>query len=168
MVRDQRSEIRNSRSARAPSTTRELRAGVEFAYAPQSYPKTSSTSIHCGVNQTAISLASVVGQRPEISDQRSEVRGTPVRTPFATARPFDRPALQTGGTSGVSERRSTAALLNFRQFDSSGPGHGIHAPPPRNPAYNSRRQYRMFKAFDLCPYRSWSLAETARLSRRVA
>jgi len=57
------------------------------------------------VNQTAISLASVVGQRPEISDQRSAVRGTASPNALrdsahSTGQPYKR-----AGPSGVSERR---------------------------------------------------------------
>ena len=81
---------------------------------PSRIQKTSPTSIHCGVNQTAISLASVVGQRPEISDQRSEVRGT--ASPNALRDSAHRsPALdKRAGRAEYRNDESTAALLNFR------------------------------------------------------
>src|SRR5436853_5445266 len=86
-----------------------------------------------------------VGQRrwSETRDQRPEIRGQRNRQSERPSRqrPFDRPALQTGG--GRAEYRndeSTAALLNFRPIRlRPAPVTGFTRRPGATPAYSSRR-----------------------------
>jgi hypothetical protein len=86
------------------SFRRDAETSTRDARATQSYPKTSSTSIHAECTKRQAKDAFLSRAR----------MGPPVRTPLATAPIRSASLRQTGGPSRVSERRSTAALLNLR------------------------------------------------------
>jgi len=93
------------------------------------------------VNQTAISLASVVGQRPEISDQRSEVRGT--ASPNAlrdSAHSTGQPYKRAGAERSIGTTNRLPRCLISGQFDFVRPrSRDWRAAPGATPAYSSRR-----------------------------